>query len=134
MITVPLIFFSIIKVIIGMEDDDKLSKIVTTSIVMLLVTTLLASVVAIIVGNLFKLGIGTKVVTSTTEMREISSVVDTLRGLLPSNIVASMADANIVAVVIFAAFIGSAIKRLNKKYSELIKLLFDFLKEFDILL
>ena len=32
-----------------------------------------------------------------------------------------MAEGNVVAVVIFAAFIGNSMKILNKKYSEVIK-------------
>ena len=115
MITVPLIIFSIIKVIIGMEDDDKLSKIVTTSIVMLLVTTLLASVVAIIVGNLFNLGTNTQSVLSDTTAREVTSVISTLRELLPSNPFKAMVEGNIVGVVIFSSFIGLAMRRLKRK-------------------
>ena len=114
MLVIPLVLTSIIRVIMNMNKDENLGKLTSRTILMILGTTAIAASIGLIVGNLFKLGIGTKVVTSTTEIREISSVVDTLRGLLPSNIVASMANANIVAVVIFAAFIGNAIKRLNK--------------------
>ena len=61
-------------------------------------------------------------------MREITSIVDTLRGLLPSNPVNAMAEGNIVAVVIFAAFIGTSMKRLNKKYSDVIKPAWDLVE------
>ena len=128
MLVIPLVLTSIIRVIMNMNKDENLGKLTSRTILMLLGTTAIAASIGLIVGNLFKLGIGTKVVTSTTEIREISSVVDTLRGLLPSNIVASMANANIVAVVIFAAFIGNAIKRLNKKYSELIRPFVDLIE------
>ena len=130
MLVIPLVLTSIIRVIMNMNKDENLGKLTSRTILMLLGTTAIAASIGLIVGNLFKLGIGTKVVTSTTEIREISSVVDTLRGLLPSNIVASMANANIVAVVIFAAFIGNAIKRLNKKYSELIRPFVDLIEAF----
>ena len=128
MLVIPLVLTSIIRVIMNMNKDENLGKLTSRTILMILGTTAIAASIGLIVGNLFKLGIGTKVVTSTTEIREISSVVDTLRGLLPSNIVASMANANIVAVVIFAAFIGNAIKRLNKKYSELIRPFVDLIE------
>ena len=130
MLVIPLVLTSIIRVIMNMNKDENLGKLTSRTILMLLGTTAIAASIGLIVGNLFKLGIGTKVVESTTEIREISSVLDTLRGLLPSNIVASMAEGNIVAVVIFAAFIGSAIKRLNKKYSELIKPFVDLIEAF----
>lgn len=130
MLVIPLVLTSLIRVIMNMNKDENLSKLTSRTILMLLGTTAIAASIGLIVGNLFKLGINTKIVAGTNEIREISSVVDTLRGLLPSNIVASMANANIVAVVIFAGFIGSAIKRLNKKYSGLIKPFVDLVEAF----
>ena len=130
MLVIPLVLTSIIRVIMNMNKDENLGKLTSKTVLMLLGTTAIAASIGLIVGNLFKLGIGAEVVKADTEIREIISVVDTLRGLLPSNIIQSMADANIVAVVIFAAFIGSAIKRLNKKYSELIKPFVDLIEAF----
>ena len=130
MLVVPLVLTSIIRVIMNMNRDENLGKLTSRTIFMLLGTTAIAASIGLIVGNLFKLGVGTQVVNTNNEMREISSVVDTLRGLLPSNIVASMADGNIVGVVIFSAFIGTAIKRLNKKYSDLIKPFVDLIEAF----
>ena len=121
MLVVPLIFVSIIRVIINMKAGENLGKLTTRSIFTLLGTTAIAAIVGIIVGNLFKLGVSSNVVQSTSEIREITPVVDTLRGLLPSNPVAAMAEGNVVAVVIFAAFIGNSMKILNKKYSDVIK-------------
>ncbi|WP_455795362.1 cation:dicarboxylate symporter family transporter [Clostridium butyricum] len=121
MLVVPLIFLSIIRVIINMKADQNLGKLTSRTILVLLSTTAISAIIAIIVGNLFKLGVGENVVQSQSEMKEISSIVDTLRGLLPSNPVKAMADANVVGVVIFAGFIGIAIKRLTKKYLEIVK-------------
>ena len=121
MLVVPLVLISIIRVIMNMNSDENLGKLTYKTILMLLGTTAIAASIGLIVGNLFKLGVGIQVLEADKEIREITSVIDTLRGLLPSNIVSSMAEGNIVAVVIFAAFIGNAIKRLNKKYRDLIK-------------
>ena len=130
MLVVPLVLISIIRVIMNMNSDENLGKLTYKTILMLLGTTAIAASIGLIVGNLFKLGVGIQVLEVDKEIREITSVIDTLRGLLPSNIVSSMAEGNIVAVVIFAAFIGSAIKRLNKKYSELIKPFVDLIEAF----
>ena len=104
-----------------MKAGENLGKLTARSLLILLGTTTIAAIVAIIVGNLFKLGVSANVVESTNEIREITPVVDTLRGLLPSNPVSAMAEGNVVAVVIFAAFIGNSMKILNKKYSDVIK-------------
>ena len=118
MLVVPLIFVSIIRVIINMKAEENLGKLTTRSILTLLGTTTIAAIVGIVVGNLFKLGVSSTIIEGTNEIREITPVVDTLRGLLPSNPVAAMAEGNVVAVVIFAAFIGNSMKILNKKYSD----------------
>lgn len=121
MLVVPLIFVSIIRVIINMKAEENLGKLTTRSILTLLGTTTIAVIVGVVVGNLFKLGVSSTIIEGTNEIREITPVVDTLRGLLPSNPVAAMAEGNVVAVVIFAAFIGNSMKILNKKYSDVIQ-------------
>ena len=128
MLVVPLIFVSIIRVIINMKDGVNLGKLTLKSLTVLLGTTTLAAIVGLVVGNLFNLGAGEVLITSNTDIREITSIVDTLRGLLPSNPVKAMAEGNIVAVVIFAAFIGTSMKRLNKKYSDVIKPVWDLVE------
>ena len=128
MLVVPLIFVSIIRVIINMKDGVNLGKLTSKSLTVLLGTTALAAIVGLVVGSLFNLGAGEVLITSNTDIREITSIVDTLRGLLPSNPVNAMAEGNIVAVVIFAAFIGTSMKRLNKKYSDVIKPAWDLVE------
>ncbi|MBO3444597.1 cation:dicarboxylase symporter family transporter [Clostridium sp. CCUG 7971] len=130
MLVVPLVFVSIIRVIMNLKEGEDINKLTSRTIIMLLGTTAVAAIIGIIIGNLFKLGVGQQVAVASDEMKEITPVVDTLRSLLPSNPVKAMADANIVAVVIFAAFIGLAIKRLNKKYSDVIKPFVDLIEAF----
>ncbi|MCQ4699316.1 dicarboxylate/amino acid:cation symporter, partial [Paeniclostridium sordellii] len=75
--------------------------------------------------------VGQEVVKQTTEdMREITPIVDTLRGLLPSNPVDAMAKANVVSIVIFAGFLGIAIKRLSKRHAQTIKPFVDLIEAF----
>ncbi|MGL5380310.1 cation:dicarboxylate symporter family transporter [Clostridium sp.] len=121
MLVVPIVFISIIRVIINIKDGENLGKLTSRSILTLMMTTTIATIVAIIVGTFFKLGVGGEAIQATTEIKEITSIVDTLRGLLPSNPIKVMAESNVVAVVIFAAFIGLAIKKLNKDFSDTIK-------------
>ncbi|WP_042274916.1 cation:dicarboxylate symporter family transporter [[Clostridium] dakarense] len=131
MLVVPMVFVSILRVIINMGDGDNLGTLTFRSLGMLLATTALAAIVGIVVGNVMKLGVGAEVAgIETPELREITPLVDTIRGLLPSNPVASMAEGNIVAIIIFATFLGLAVKRLNKKYAELIKPFVDLVEAF----
>ncbi|WP_195940042.1 cation:dicarboxylate symporter family transporter [Romboutsia sp. 1001713B170131_170501_G6] len=130
MLIVPLVFVSIIRVIMNLKQGENLGKLTGKTIGMLLGTTALAAITGIVVGNLFNLGVGHEVIVKSGEIREVTPIVDTLRGLLPSNPVNAMAQANVVAVVIFAGFLGIAIKRLNKKYSEIIKPFVDLVEAF----
>ncbi|CEP39769.1 cation:dicarboxylate symporter family transporter [Paraclostridium sordellii] len=122
MLVVPMVFVSIIRVIINMKEGDNLQALTFRSLGMLLGTTALAAIIGIIVGNVMQLGVGAEVVgIEAPEMREITPLVDTLRGLLPSNPVGSMADGNIVAIIIFATFLGLATNRMKKKYMDTVK-------------
>ncbi|MDU1540734.1 MAG: cation:dicarboxylase symporter family transporter [Paeniclostridium sordellii] len=130
MLVVPLVFVSIVRVIMNLKDGENLGKLTVRTVIMLLGTTAIAATVAIIVGNLFKLGVGQEVLNHTDKLREVTPIVDTLRGLLPSNPVDAMAKANVVAIVIFATFIGIAIKRLSKKHADTIKPFVDLIEAF----
>jgi uncharacterized protein len=130
MLVVPLVFVSIVRVIMNLKQGENLGKLTFRTVVMLLGTTAIAATIGIIVGNLFKLGVGQEVLNQANEMREVTPIVDTLRGLLPSNPVNAMAQANVVAIVIFAAFIGIAIKRLSKKHADTIKPFVDLIEAF----
>ena len=120
MLVVPLVFLSLVRVIMNMQGNN-LGKLTGRTIGMLLGTTLVAAIIGMVLGNLFGLGNGLTVTNQEAEIREMGSIVATLRGLLPSNPVSAMAEANIVAVVIFASFIGLAIRRLNTKHREVIE-------------
>lgn len=120
MLVVPLVFLSIVRVIMNMQGEG-IGKLTAKTIGMLLGTTVIAAIIGVIVGNLFGLGLGDMTVVQDAEIREMSSVVETFRGLLPANPVKAMAEDNIVAVVIFAAFIGVAIRRMSKKHGEVIE-------------
>jgi len=120
MLVVPIVFVSILRVIINMGDGENLKSMTFRTIGMLLGTTAIAAVIGIVVGKFMHLGEGVKgIVDNTAQMKEITSVVDTLIGLLPTNPVQAMADANIVAIIIFATFLGLSVKRLNKKYEDI---------------
>lgn len=119
MLVIPLVFLSIVRVIMNMKGDN-LGKMTARTIGMLVGTTLIAAVIGVTLGYLFNLGEGMSIAGENAEIREVSTLVETLRGLLPANPVKAMVENNIIAVVIFAAFIGIAIRRQSKKYSEII--------------
>jgi len=121
MLVVPMIFISILKVIINMKEGENIGTLTFRSIGMLLITTAISAIVGIVVGNLMQLGVGAEASAVEAEIKKVVPLVDTLRGLLPANVIESMANGNIVGVIIFSSFLGIAVRRLNKKYSDVIK-------------
>jgi len=120
MLVVPLIFVSLVRVIMNMEGNN-LGKLAGVTISTLLGTTLLAGIFGMILGTVFKLGNQVLVTESKVEAKEISTIVDTLQGLIPSNIVQAMAQGNVIGVVIFSILIGMAVRRMKKKYADIIQ-------------
>ena len=131
MLVVPMVFVSILRVIINMENDN-LGQLTGKSLGMLLGTTALSAIIGILVANIMQLGVGVSIegIDSSAQMKEIVPLVDTLRGLLPANVVKSMAEGQIVPIVIFAGFLGLAVRRLRKKYLDLIKPFIDLVEAF----
>ena len=130
MLVIPLIFVSIMRVIINMKQGENLGELTARTLGLLVGTTAIAAIIGLVVGNLFQLGVNSHLVAGEATIREVSSLVDTLRGLLPSNPIAAMADGNVVAVVIFAAFLGLATKRQTKKYYDIVKPFIDLVEAF----
>ena len=130
MLVIPMVFVSILRVIINMNEKDNLKALTFRTIGMLLGTTAIAAIVGVIVGNLMHLGVGAEAIATNAEMKEIKPIVDTLLGLLPSNPIASMSKGEVVPVIIFAVFLGLAVKRQQKKYSDVVKPFVDLVEAF----
>ncbi|WP_054740968.1 cation:dicarboxylate symporter family transporter [Cellulosilyticum ruminicola] len=120
MLVVPLVFLSITRIIMNMQGEN-LGKLTAKSIGMLLGTTLIAAFIGMVIGNFVDFSTDMQITNNDAQIREITSIVDTFRGLLPANPVKAMVDANVVAIVIFASFIGIAIRRMSKKHGETIE-------------
>ena len=57
---------------------------------------------------MFKLGISGNIISSSVKIKEVKNFVDILRNLIPKNPIEAMVNTNIIAVVIFSAFVGIA--------------------------
>lgn len=128
MLVVPLVFISIIHVIMHMSEGTNLKKLVTAMLATNLGMVAVAAIVGLLLGNFFGLGQGFDIVEGTSKMRDVKPVVDTFRALIPSNPVKAMADTNVIAVVVFAVIlggIGRLIKSTGTSSMEVFTKLFD---------
>lgn len=125
MLVVPLVMVSIIHVIINMKEGANIAKLTKNSIITTMVMVVISVIVGLTVGMAFNVGSGMNIAGGYSEIKEVKTVVDTLRGLLPSNPAEAMVNVNIIALVIFSVFFGLGANRMKKKYYDVVKPFFD---------
>ena len=116
MIIVPLVFSSITMGITSIHDPQKLGRVGLLSLFLYFVTTLIAIAIGLIFTEVFKPGVGLNL--TTTKEIVISTpptIKDMLLSVFPSNPVASMAEGNVLQIIVFALFIGIAINFAGEK-------------------
>lgn len=119
MLVIPIVFISIVRVVMNLEGQN-LGKMTGRTIAWMLGTTAVAAVVGIVLANAFQLGQGLELASSSVEHKEVTTLVTTMLNLIPSNPIAIMSEGNVIALVIFASFIGIATMRMGKRKPEVI--------------
>ena len=120
MLTVPLVFFSIISGITNLTDVNKLKRVGAKILGMYVVTTLLAGFIGLGIAHLINPGVGFQIDSSAIgsyEATAMNSVSDTLLAMVPDNIINAMANANMMGIIIFCAIFGCAMVMLGTKVS-----------------
>lgn len=115
MLVVPLVSICIVKVIIEIDKNIKISSLLGVSLFWILLSTAIAAIIGVILGVSFDLGANFAVGESGKQIREIQTFSGIILGLIPSNIVAAINKENIIAIVIFSFFIGISAKKISKK-------------------
>ena len=121
MLVVPLVFCSLICGSMAIGDTKTLVKVGVKTIGFYLVTTALAVCVALGSALLINPGRGLDMdavqkgtVSSTTEA---TSLVDTLLNIIPKNPVQSMANGDMLPIIVFALFVGIMLAKLGTRGS-----------------
>ena len=121
MLVVPLVFCSLICGSMAIGDTKTLGKVGVKTIGFYLVTTALAVCVAL--GSALLINPGRSLdmdavqkgtVSSTTEA---TSLVDTLLNIIPKNPVQSMANGDMLPIIVFALFVGIMLAKLGTRGS-----------------
>ena len=132
MLVIPIVFISIVHVILHMEAGANLKKLVVAMVSTNLGMVAVAAIVGLILGNAFGLGQGFDVVESGKKIREIKPMVDTFRALIPSNPIQAAAETNVIGIVVFAIILGSVarlLKQTGTNSMEIFTKLFDELHQ-----
>lgn len=88
-------------------------------------TTVLASFVGLIIPRLIRLGKGVhfEMATADIQATEMNSILDTIKGLIPSNPIAAFANGNMLQVLTFAVIIGFTLIAIGEKGKPLLKVI-----------
>lgn len=123
MMIYPLVFCSLIVGIKGIGSVSATGKIGGQCILYYVGTTLLASLLGLFLPKALGLGQGVQIemVESTVEATEFSSILDTVKGLIPANPIASFAEGNMLQVLVFAIIVGITCLSLGEKADPFVK-------------
>lgn len=116
MAIVPLIFCTVTSAIINMEDIKKLGRIGTKIFFLFMTTVVSAAAIGLIAARIISPGKGL-VLTDLPPVKAIAEAptfTGILTGIIPTNIVQAMSEANLLQVIVFAIFSGSAILMLGE--------------------
>lgn len=113
MIVVPLVFCSITAGVSSLRDLRKLRKIGMKVVGLYALTSAMSVVIGLCMAYLINPGKGFDLSllsgTSKYSAQNMPSVIDTLVTMFPENVFNSMVTTNLLQVIVFAVFLGTAL-------------------------
>ena len=124
MMIYPLVFCSLIVGIQGIGSVGATGRIGGQSVLYFAATTLFASTLGLFLPQMLGVGKGVAIqmMESNVEAAQFTSLVDTVKNLIPSNPVASFANGDMLQVLVFAVIVGIACLVLGEKAEPVVKL------------
>ena len=125
MMIFPMVFCSIVMGICSIGNAKTTGKITGYSMIFFLCTTAIASAVGIIIPRLIRLGKGVhfEMATSDIQATEMTSILDTIKNLIPSNPVKAFAEGNMLQVLVFAVVVGFTLIAVGEKGQPLLNVI-----------
>ncbi|MCG7344974.1 cation:dicarboxylase symporter family transporter [Sporosarcina sp. ACRSL] len=125
MIVVPIIVSTLIVGVAGTGDLKQLGKLGGKTMIYFQVVSLVAIIVGLSAANIFKPGVGIDMSTlekgdidsyvQTTESVQNEGFMDVLVGIVPSNVIQAMANADMLAVIFFSVLFGLGVASIGER-------------------
>ncbi len=124
MMIYPLVFCSLIVGIQGIGSVSSTGKIGGQSLLYFVGTTLFASLLGLFLPKALGLGKGVviEMMETNLEATEFTSLLDTVKNLIPSNPIASFANGDMLQVLVFAIIVGITCLSIGEKSQPFVKL------------
>ena len=115
MLVVPLVFCSIVVGVASISDIKTLGSIGGTTILIYLITTAIAVTVALAIGMYIKPGLGLNMVNvaQTANVTINQTMADTILNIVPDNPFNSLANGDMLPVIIFGLLTGIILAKLK---------------------
>lgn len=117
MVVVPLVFSSLVVGVGGLDDVKQLGRFGAKTLIYFLFTTAGAITLGLILANVFNVG-GGFVMESGTEtavdIAESQGFAQTIINMIPTNPVKSLAEGNMLQIIVFAVVLGTAFLMLGE--------------------
>ena len=120
MLVVPLVFCSLVCGAMAIGDTKTLGTVGVKTIIFYLITTALAVCLALSVASLINPGLGMhETVSDTSAAVETTTInfADTLLNIIPKNIFNSLANGDMLPVIVFALFTGILLASMGNRVS-----------------
>lgn len=123
MLVVPLVFCSIVCGAASIGDTKTLGKVGVRTIIFYICTTMLAVAVSLSVASLINPGLGldmsavenVKTTIDSSATNTDLSLVDTILNIIPTNPIASLANGEMLQIIVFALIVGIILAKLKDK-------------------
>ena len=124
MMIYPLVFASLVMGIMGMGSVSSTGKVGGQSLLYFICTTLFASLLGLFLPKALGLGNGVAIemMEAEVEATQFTSLLDTVKNLIPANPVASFANGDMLQVLVFAIIVGITCLALKEKAEPFVKL------------
>ena len=124
MMIYPLVFCSLIVGIQGIGSVSATGKVGGQALLYFTLTTLLAGLIGLFLPKALGLGKGITIemAETTVEATRFTSLIDTVRNLIPANPIASFAQGDMLQVLVFGIVIGIACLALGKRAEPLVRM------------
>lgn len=123
MMIYPLVFCSLIVGIQGIGSVGATGRVGGQCLLYYTATTLFASLLGLFLPRALGMGSGVSIemVESNVEATQFTSLMDTVRDLIPSNPIASFASGDMLQVLVFAVIVGIACLSLGEKAAPFVR-------------
>ena len=115
MLVAPLVFCAIVVSITSLGSQGNLKRLSFKTLAMFMFTGTIASFIGLTIGSLIDMGGNLALATSEVRERDIPGFAQVLLNMIPVNPFASLAEGNVLQIIVFAALVGIAINTVGEK-------------------